>query len=64
MHVDHIAMKIYAGLGDFKKVRTFVPREIYNLKIVVSAGLHVNKGLSERIDKSHNRAARIISRSD
>ena len=73
-HVDHIAKKISAGLAGLKQVRPFVPKEIlimiykslilpfFDYCDVVWAGL--NKGLSERFDKLHNRAARIITQSE
>lgn len=73
-HVDHIA-KISADLADLKQVTLFVPREIlittiykslilpsFNYCNIVWAGL--NKDLSERVEKVHDRAARIITQSN
>ena len=72
-HIDHIAKKISSGLAGLKQVRPFVPTEVlisifkalilpyFDYCDIVWAGL--NKGLSERIDKLYNRAARIITQS-
>ena len=73
-HVDHIAKKISLGLSGLKQVRPFVPRKIlitiyksllcplFDYCDIVWAGL--SKRLSERIEKLHNRTARIITQSD
>ena len=73
-HIDQIAKKISSGLASLKQVRPFVPTEVlisilkalilpyFDYCDIVWAGL--NKGLSERIDKLYNRAARIITQSE
>ena len=73
-HIDHIAKKISSGLAGLKQVKPFVPTEVlisifkalilpyFDYCDIVWAGL--NKGLSERIDKLYNRAARIITQSN
>ena len=71
---DHIAKKISSGLAGLKQVKPFVPTEVlisifkalilpyFDYCDIVWAGL--NKGLSERIDKLYNRAARIITQNN
>ena len=73
-HIDYIAKKISSGIAGLKQIRPFVPTEVlinifkslvlpyFDYCDVVWAGL--NKGLSDRIDKLYNRAARIITQSD
>jgi len=73
-HIDHLAKEISSGLASLKQIRLFVPPEtlvvIYKSLIlplfdycdVVWAG--VNKGLSDRLDRLQNRAARMITQSD
>ena len=73
-HIDHLAKEISSGLAGLKQIRLFVPPEtlvvIYKSLIlplvdycdVVWAG--VNKGLSVRLGRLQNRAARIITQSD
>ena len=70
-HIDHMAKKISSGLAGLKQVRPFVPTEVlitifkalflpyFDYCDIVWTGL--NKGLSDRIDKLYNRAARIIT---
>ena len=73
-HIDYIANKISTGIAGLKQIRPFVLTEVlinifkslvlpdFDYCDVVWAGL--NKGLSDRIDKLYNRAARIITQSD
>ena len=73
-HINYIAKKISSGIAGLKQVRPFVPTEVlteifkslvlqyFDYCDVVWSGL--NKGLSERIDKLYNRAARIITYSN
>ena len=69
-HIDHLAKKISSGLAGLKQIRPFLPPEtlVVNYKSLtlpyvdncdVWAGL--NKGISDRLDRLHSRAARIIS---
>ena len=70
-HVEHIIKKIKSALGALRRAKPFVTKEtliqIYNALIVphfdycAEVWGDLNKGLSEKLQKMQNRAARIIS---
>ena len=72
-HIENISKKVAKGLGVFRRLRSFVPKSIlitiYNSLIVPhldycsSVWGSIGKGLSNKIQKLQNRAARIITHS-
>ena len=69
-HIEYIANKISSGIGAIRKLRTFI--DTSTLVLVYNALIQpyfdyccevwdtLGKGLSERLQKLHNRAARLI----
>jgi hypothetical protein len=72
-HIENISKKVAKGLGVLRRLQSFVPKSIlitiYNSLIVPhldycsSVWGSVGKGLSNKIQKLQNRAARIITHS-
>ena len=72
-HIENISKKVAKGLGVLRRLRSFVPKSIlitiYNSLIVPhldycsSVWGSIGKGLSNKIQKLQNRAARIITHS-
>ena len=69
-HINHISSKISSGIGAIRKMREYVEQDIlikvYNALIqpyfdyCCEVWDTLNKGLSERLQKFQNRAARLI----